>query len=93
MASVVLCQGQSHVIAQSMKLSVLNNMASVVLCQGQSHVIAQSMKLSVLNNMASVVLSERIYYIRIIIAFYDIKGILSQCVGGSKDKTGAITKL
>ena len=50
-------------------------MASVVLCQGQSHVIAQSMKLSVLNNMASVVLSERIYYIRIVIAFYGIKGI------------------
>ena len=33
MASVVLCQGQSHVIAQSMKLSVLNHMASVVLSE------------------------------------------------------------
>ena len=50
-------------------------MASVVLCQGQSHMIAQSMKLSVLNHMASVVLSERIYYIRIVISFYVIKGI------------------
>ena len=51
-------------------------MASVVLCQGQSHMIVQSMKLSVLNHMASVVLSERIYYIiRIVIAFYGIKGI------------------